>query len=496
MKPLIFALAWLACAAASAADWPQAGGNPQHTNFTPDSPAPPYQVAWVAEFGPELIYSATPVVAQGRVFQTTLNGHLYALDAATGKRLWWFRAGDCVWSAAAAGTDQHGAPGLVFVASWEGLIYALDAQSGREVWRFDSRENISAAPCVAQGMLFIATRKGRMLALTTEGKLQWETPLSWHVYNTAAHEQGKVFVLTEDMFLHCLDAKTGKPLWTSEKLNGMLMREFYPVVHKGKVMVTVTPAEYREAGGPWPFLGDSPDAKFKAIIDKYTRPVDPRKSAAGDERRCLLRPGELPPELEEAQQKLVKFYQQNPRFQTFYVLDQKDGKQAYHSVHHYSAGGLENVAMPPAVCADGTLAMNCMFGGSRLARFDIDKNRWVDFTFELSGSASDNSEFVAVGGSRIFSKNYIRGGHGQTAGFIMDLASREVVSLRSVPLKQPKRVSCLPACDSPPAPLAAGRLGDAGWGIGGTSPPVICENRLFWIKGIQQLIAYEGTVKP
>jgi hypothetical protein len=87
-----------------AGSWPQQGGCPQHTNFTHDSPAPPYSVAWIADLAPEMIYAAQPVVADGRLYQTTLQGNVYALDLKTGERLWHFKAGDCMWGGAAAGT--------------------------------------------------------------------------------------------------------------------------------------------------------------------------------------------------------------------------------------------------------------------------------------------------------------------------------------------------------------------------------------------------------
>jgi hypothetical protein len=232
MKLAILAPIILACAAACAADWPQVGGNPQHTNSSPDSPAPPYRVAWVADFSPELIYSAQPVIAAGRLFQTTLNGSLYALDVATGKRLWHFRAGTCTWGSAGAETPADGGAGRVFVATWDGLVYGLDAATGKQLWQYDAEEPISGSPCVADGMIFLGTRKGNLLAIGTDGTKRWKQPLSWHVYSTAAWDAGKVFVVTEDMFVHCVDAKTGRPVWKSQKLHGLLFREFYPVVQR------------------------------------------------------------------------------------------------------------------------------------------------------------------------------------------------------------------------------------------------------------------------
>lgn len=491
---------WIAASPLAFADWPQPGGGPQHTHFTPDSPAPAYRAAWAADFSPELIYSAQPIIAQGRVFQTTLNGNLYALDAESGRRLWHFHAGECIWGSACAGSPEHGGNGRVFVAAWDGLVYGLEAATGKEVWRYDAQEPISGSPCLAGERLFFGTRRGTLIALDTDGRLQWKQPLSWHVYSTPAWEAGKVFVVTEDMYVHCLDAQTGRSLWKSQKLYGMAFREFYPVVHQGKVLVSVTPAVWTSNFGPAPFLmtWGMPADEFKKLMNRYSVPVRPEAAGADASRRSLLVGRPLPPELDEAQRKLIAFYEENPHYQTFYVLSAADGRQAYHAVHHYCCAGLENVNMPAAVCADGTLVTMCVFGTARSARLDLDRNRWVDFLLEFYSAATDNVEYVSVGGSRIFSKNWIRGGHSHRSGQIMDLATREITELGRTPVPPATRVSCLPLDWRPASAFSERRFVDAHgwWGIGGTSPTPIAGKRFYWIKQTQQLIAYEGRSEP
>ena len=81
------ALLWLTTPVLSG-DWPQPGNNPRHTNYTPDSPAPPYKAVWTANFSPDHIFCAQPIIAGGRVYQTTLNGYLYCLDLKTGEERW------------------------------------------------------------------------------------------------------------------------------------------------------------------------------------------------------------------------------------------------------------------------------------------------------------------------------------------------------------------------------------------------------------------------
>lgn len=487
-----------------AGDWPQTGRNPQHTGFTKDSPAPPYQIAWIVDFRPERIYTAQPVVADGRVVVTTQNGNVYALDAETGGRLWCFEAGETIWGGASLGTMEHGGAGLVFVASWDGAILALNAADGKEIWRYDAGEWISGSPCIADQTLFIGTRKGAMLALGMDGELKWRDRLSWHIFSTAAYNDGKVFVVTEDMLVHCLDASDGREVWTSRKMYGLLFREWYPVVHKGKVIVQVTPSIYLEAGtlDAFPFAEwDVPEE----LIDRMTERIEPpRNMSHGADRRWDPEGGIPPAEFFEGQKKIEEFYRLNPEYQTLYVLNETDGQQAYHAVHLYAYGGLESLALPPAVCCDGILIAPCPFRNSMFARFDLEKNRWLDIMFEVHLTNNDNSSFWSVGGKRMFLWGY----HCRSKR-IIDLETRtpyyppyynfslgreeSVVpaGYREMPVK---RVSCLPDTRHPEYPVSGGTAFRRGRMFGtGASSPVIAGNKVFFMNGDREY-AYGCTL--
>lgn len=456
-----------------AADWPQAGRTPQHTNFTPDSPAPPYKAVWHVDFKPEQIYAAQPVVKGNVVFVTTLNGHLYALDASTGERLWHFKAGEVIWGSAACGTRELGGNGLVFVASWEGVIYALDAKTGKEKWKLETEEPISASPCLVDSMIYIGTRRGNMLALTVDGRMKWKTPLSWNIFSTAAYNKGRIYVVTQDLLVHALNAKDGEKIWTSEKMYGLAYRDFYPLIHKGKVLVTVTPAEYVQGGWGRSFVWRVP----KDVYDKTARAV---------------KDGKLPAELMEDQKKGVGYFEKNPQLQFLYVFNESDGRQPYYAIPTYGAAGLYQTANPPAVCEDGTITMYCMFQGARTARFDVDRNRFVDILLEVGATNGDETDLCSVGGPRVFTKNYMRHGHGQTSGQFIHVETREMTNLRSCGRAPMKRVSVLPVKYTPEAFSTTTRLGSSGWGASGVSPAPIVGRRVFWIKHVSELIAYEG----
>jgi len=482
----VLAAAALLAGMAQAGGWPQAGGNPQHTGFTTDSPIPPYRKAWVADFSPEMIYSAQPVVMDGRVYVTTLNGSLYALALADGQRLWHYRAGEAIWGSAAAGMPETGGEGLVFVASWDGVLHALDAATGTPRWTYDAGEPISGSPCLADERIFLGTRKGHLLAVGMDGQLAWRRQLSWQLFNTVAWDGGRIYAVTMDVRVHCLNGRTGERLWRSEQLWGMVPREFYPVVHDGRVFITLTPSSWRFEHSFGPYAWNS--RATTEIMEKYTRPlpggkVEPPRTA----RISLLTDGTIPPELERVQRQIVQWYTKQPEYQSFYMLDGLTGKQDCPAVHLYESAGLQNTISPPAVCADGRLVVNIMLGGARCALFDPRRNRWTDYLFELWGANNDEWGCASVGGERVFSKNAFR-------NFMVDLTTRQTVDLGHVKGDGAKRVSVLPPAPEARFPFSPDRLGGSGWGIGGTYPPVIADRMVLWaIHSPNLLVAFEGS---
>lgn len=75
--------------------------------------------------------SSAPAVADGTVYVGSNNGHLYAIDAATGQMKWSFQTDAWVWGGGPTVSD-----GVVVVRSngSDGALYAIDAATGEEVW--------------------------------------------------------------------------------------------------------------------------------------------------------------------------------------------------------------------------------------------------------------------------------------------------------------------------------------------------------------------------
>ena len=75
------------------ADWPTVRGDVARSSLVRQKLHPPFRLAWVRHFEGERLGSAVePIVAGGKVFVTTHQGNLYALDAASGRPLWRYHA--------------------------------------------------------------------------------------------------------------------------------------------------------------------------------------------------------------------------------------------------------------------------------------------------------------------------------------------------------------------------------------------------------------------
>ncbi|HZY05111.1 MAG TPA: PQQ-binding-like beta-propeller repeat protein [Anaeromyxobacteraceae bacterium] len=123
----------------------------------------------------EFSYSK-PLVAGGVAYVGNLDGHLYAVDAATGLMRWRFRTG--------RGTEQGGigitsspavSGGVLFFGSGDHQVYAL-AEGGVQVrWVFKTGDAVLASPRVADGVVYVGSADRYLYALDEKtGALKWK----------------------------------------------------------------------------------------------------------------------------------------------------------------------------------------------------------------------------------------------------------------------------------------------------------------------------------
>jgi outer membrane protein assembly factor BamB len=118
--------------------------------------------------------TATPVIADGRIFTLDAAGRVTAVSA----------SGSVVWRVSlvpekATDTNAYGGGlaaegGRLFVATGHGIITALDTQGGKKLWDKNIGSPIRSAPTVGGGRLIVVTSEGRTVALSGhDGAEQW-----------------------------------------------------------------------------------------------------------------------------------------------------------------------------------------------------------------------------------------------------------------------------------------------------------------------------------
>jgi len=225
---------------ATASDWPQLGHDAQRTNYSPVQVDPPYCYAWKWYEVP-LASRAQPVVAGGRLFVGSMNGALYARDAATGAPLWIFvTQGPIRHSAAVSGST-------VIVSSYDGYTYALDAGSGGQLWK--TRTGPSAtAPLIdaSRQRAIVASTNGRLTALNLAGGgIAWQVDSGAPILTSPSlSEDGSlVFFGNESIRALAVNASSGSQGWSTQ-LQGMSLADRYPVVAGTTVMYRSQPVYF------------------------------------------------------------------------------------------------------------------------------------------------------------------------------------------------------------------------------------------------------------
>lgn len=148
-------------------------------------------LAWSADLGTTRGLEATPVVIDGIMYTSGVAGRVYAFEAASGKALWRFEPEVDMQVNRTVCCDMVNrgvavARGKVYVTSLDGWMYALDARTGAIVWKSDvvvdrrRGDNSTGAPEIAGDVVVIGNAgaeydvRGAVTAFDLEtGKLVW-----------------------------------------------------------------------------------------------------------------------------------------------------------------------------------------------------------------------------------------------------------------------------------------------------------------------------------
>jgi outer membrane protein assembly factor BamB len=207
---------------------------------------------------PHNLANSSPVSFQNLIYVCTSNGQdeshvnipspkapaIVALDRTTGKLVWEDNSvGDRIlhgqWSTPSVG--EIGGVMQVVHAQGDGWVRGYEALSGKKLWEFDTnpkesvwpktRNEVISTPVIFENVVYIsngqdpehgegvghayaidATKRGD---ITDSGRL-WHYEKIRRSISTAAIKDGLIYLADFSGFLHCLDVKTGKPLWVHD----------------------------------------------------------------------------------------------------------------------------------------------------------------------------------------------------------------------------------------------------------------------------------------
>jgi quinohemoprotein ethanol dehydrogenase len=165
----------LAAAASEPDQWFTTGRDSSGAYYSPladinASTVPRLGFAWQYRLGTQRGLEATPIMIDGVMYVTGNFGHVYVLDAASGRELWTYDpAVDGQWGRyACCDAVNRGVAvwkGRVYVGALDGYLHALDAATGKLLWKVDTLPargpktpyTLSAAPVIAGDQVIVGS---------------------------------------------------------------------------------------------------------------------------------------------------------------------------------------------------------------------------------------------------------------------------------------------------------------------------------------------------
>ncbi len=204
-------------------NYAQPGGAADRGTGHLEAPTAP-SLAWSASIGAgssaRARLAAPPVVADGRVLAVDSQAMAIALDAATGRQLWRApvarqRQGGTV----AFGGGISVGEGRAVATSGYGVVTAFDPETGRQLWQTELGVPLRGAPAIALGRVFVLSQDNQLFCLNAQtGERVWDIAGTVEVAGllgvaTPTVAQGTVVAGFSSGELNAVLASNGRTVW-------------------------------------------------------------------------------------------------------------------------------------------------------------------------------------------------------------------------------------------------------------------------------------------
>ncbi|WP_424952034.1 PQQ-binding-like beta-propeller repeat protein [Deinococcus sp.] len=189
--------------------------------------------------------AATPLIWGGVAVIADEEGWVHALDAATGAQLWKVQL-QTVHATPALATLGRGEAALL-VGCWPGEVHALhlSVQGGHArphpdellLWTYDLEDELWAAPAVSDETVILAGWGGKVRAVSLRGGDDlWERQLEGRITASPVIAGGVVYLATEAGELCALSLTSGAVIWQTREAVGI---QATPLVSAGMLYVAL-----------------------------------------------------------------------------------------------------------------------------------------------------------------------------------------------------------------------------------------------------------------
>lgn len=186
--------------------------------------------AWTYKTGGEI--KSSPVAVDDKILIGSYDGHLYCLDARSGALRWKVKTNGPVH--ATAGVSG----GTAYIAGCDEIFRAIRISDGREMFTVVSGAYTGASPALMNNSAFYGTFDNDVLGVNLQTRrISWRyrnAQRQFPFYSSAGAVENRIVLGGRDKYVHSLDARTGKALWTFQTRARV---ESSPALASGRVFV-------------------------------------------------------------------------------------------------------------------------------------------------------------------------------------------------------------------------------------------------------------------
>lgn len=157
------------------------------------------EVKW--RFKAKRSITSSPLVADGAVCFSSLDGTFYSVDAKSGWIIWRYRLGKGSISSPCR-IDN-----MIVVGAADNIIYCLDSTNGRDIWQFTTEHQVNGSPLAQKDVVYCGSIDGFLYCIDIRtGRLRWKFKTDGPITGSPIMYNDILYIGSTDHKLYALPA--------------------------------------------------------------------------------------------------------------------------------------------------------------------------------------------------------------------------------------------------------------------------------------------------